>query len=294
MPKRSRDKQLAKLAAATPGRAPRRQAAPRSHHRAGRRRHRVDPGGGRRVHPVRRGRSDRCREPFGVGSARNPDRNGDAGSSRAGDGRLRREGAAEGRQAQATVRGAAAADDRPLATPTPPRSRPRAARSRSSCWPKTATERVNSFVFLAQQGFYDGQTFHRIAEGLRDPGRRPARRPAAVARDTSSPSPRRRVSASTDRACSPTRTHRPEATGVSSSSRWPRRPTSIRPTASTRSSATSRRGRMCSTRSRPCPRRRVRPGNRVSRPKPVYINSVTIDGVLGATAGPRSVNPSPP
>ena len=28
---------------------------------------------------------------------------------------------------------------------------------------KTATEGVNSFVFLAQQGFYDGQTFHRIA-----------------------------------------------------------------------------------------------------------------------------------
>ncbi len=29
---------------------------------------------------------------------------------------------------------------------------------------KTATEGVNSFVFLAQQGFYDGQTFHRIAK----------------------------------------------------------------------------------------------------------------------------------
>jgi cyclophilin family peptidyl-prolyl cis-trans isomerase len=30
---------------------------------------------------------------------------------------------------------------------------------------KTATEGVNSFIFLAQQGFYDGQTFHRIAKG---------------------------------------------------------------------------------------------------------------------------------
>jgi len=29
---------------------------------------------------------------------------------------------------------------------------------------KTATDAVNSFVFLAQQGFYDGQTFHRIAK----------------------------------------------------------------------------------------------------------------------------------
>jgi peptidylprolyl isomerase len=29
---------------------------------------------------------------------------------------------------------------------------------------KAATEGVNSFVFLAQQGFYDGQTFHRIAK----------------------------------------------------------------------------------------------------------------------------------
>ena len=29
---------------------------------------------------------------------------------------------------------------------------------------KTATEGVNSFVFLAQQGFFDGQTFHRIAK----------------------------------------------------------------------------------------------------------------------------------
>jgi len=29
---------------------------------------------------------------------------------------------------------------------------------------KTATEGVNSFIFLAQQGFYDGQTFHRIAK----------------------------------------------------------------------------------------------------------------------------------
>ena len=29
---------------------------------------------------------------------------------------------------------------------------------------RTATDAVNSFVFLAQQGFYDGQTFHRIAK----------------------------------------------------------------------------------------------------------------------------------
>jgi peptidylprolyl isomerase len=29
---------------------------------------------------------------------------------------------------------------------------------------KAATEGVNSFVFLAQQGFFDGQTFHRIAK----------------------------------------------------------------------------------------------------------------------------------
>ena len=38
---------------------------------------------------------------------------------------------------------------------------------------KAAPIGVNNFVFLAEKGFYDGLTFHRIVRGLRDPGRRP-------------------------------------------------------------------------------------------------------------------------
>jgi hypothetical protein len=30
---------------------------------------------------------------------------------------------------------------------------------------------VNNFVFLAREGFYDGVIFHRVIEGLHDPGR---------------------------------------------------------------------------------------------------------------------------
>ena len=160
---------------------------------------------------------------------------------------------------------------------------------------KTATEGVNSFVFLAQQGFYDGQTFHRIVEGLRDPGRRPAgdgtggpgyEFPVTTTEGVSFDGPGVLAYAhAADR----------RATGVSSSSRWrPQPEPRSAATASTRSSATSRRGRMCvRRRSRPCPR--GGPSGEPSQPtEAVYINSVTIDGVLGATAGPRSANPSPP
>ena len=33
-------------------------------------------------------------------------------------------------------------------------------------WPDLAPEHVNSFVFLARDGFYDGVTFHRIIDGF--------------------------------------------------------------------------------------------------------------------------------
>ena len=33
-------------------------------------------------------------------------------------------------------------------------------------WPDLAPEHVNSFVFLAREGFYDGVTFHRIISGF--------------------------------------------------------------------------------------------------------------------------------
>ena len=33
-------------------------------------------------------------------------------------------------------------------------------------WPELAPEHVNSFVFLARDGFYDGVTFHRIIDGF--------------------------------------------------------------------------------------------------------------------------------
>ena len=33
-------------------------------------------------------------------------------------------------------------------------------------WPDKAPEHVNSFVFLAREGFYDGVTFHRIISGF--------------------------------------------------------------------------------------------------------------------------------
>ena len=39
-----------------------------------------------------------------------------------------------------------------------------AATSRSRSTPRTRRRRVNNFVFLAQQGFYDGLTFHRVAK----------------------------------------------------------------------------------------------------------------------------------
>lgn len=33
-------------------------------------------------------------------------------------------------------------------------------------WPEVAPEHVNSFIFLARDGFYDGVTFHRIISGF--------------------------------------------------------------------------------------------------------------------------------
>ena len=133
---------------------------------------------------------------------------------------------------------------------------------------KTATEGVNSFIFLAQQGFYDGQTFHRIAKDFVIQGGDPLGTgtggpgyefPVTTTEGVSFDGPRgARLRARTDR--------RQRESVLLHAGRGVQ-PRSAR-TASTRSSATSRRGSMCSTRSRPCPRRRVRPGNRVSRPKP--------------------------
>ena len=39
-------------------------------------------------------------------------------------------------------------------------------------FPKDAPQTVNSFVFLARDGYYDGVTFHRVHPGLRRAGRR--------------------------------------------------------------------------------------------------------------------------
>ena len=70
---------------------------------------------------------------------------------------------------------------------------------------KRAPKTGGSFKYLADQGFFDGTTFHRIVAGLRDPGRRPGRqrhrRPRLLA------STRRRRATSSTRAAS---------------SRWPR------------------------------------------------------------------------
>ena len=62
----------------------------------------------------------------------------------------------------------------------PRRSRRAAAASRSSSTPRSSPKTANSFAFLAEQGFYDGTIFHRIAPGFVIQGGDPTRRPAAA------------------------------------------------------------------------------------------------------------------
>ena len=45
-------------------------------------------------------------------------------------------------------------------------SRPAAAASRSPSTPRSSPKTANSFAFLAEEGFYDGTVFHRIAPGF--------------------------------------------------------------------------------------------------------------------------------
>ena len=156
---------------APPGRAARRQAPPRPHDRAGRRRHRrlvlVVVGAS---DPARRRRRTSSRRPAsrsGVGRARHPDGHGHA-AGRVAPATVACGGEAppKRRQAQAPVRGAAADDDRSRRDLHGHDRDLVRHDSRSSCCPEIAPEAVNSFVFLAEQGFYDGLTFHRIVEGF--------------------------------------------------------------------------------------------------------------------------------
>ncbi len=52
---------------------------------------------------------------------------------------------------------------------------------------KHAPKTVNSFVFLAQNDFYNGRTFHRIVTDFVDPGREPDNDTGTVAPATPLP-----------------------------------------------------------------------------------------------------------
>jgi hypothetical protein len=115
-------------------------------------------------------------------------------------------------------------------------------------FPKEAPKTVNSFVFLARQGFYDGTEFHRVIPGFMiqggdrhgepkgtgGPGYEFEMRIATPSEPTSQ-----------ERWAWPTAGRIPTAASFSS---WTP-PTSSRPT-NTRSSANSRRGRILCTPSR--------------------------------------------